>query len=1020
MNWQTMFIPIASGVNTESDPRALQVPELAVCRDAEFVPGGLQTRKPYAAMSSEILGSTSLVNVRRVATYGTERLVFTKDKLYSWSVNDAAWVERATHLAAKVDERSAFVDTTDQCSCDRAELSGVTIYAWTKVLSTGVELGDIYVAAQDTETGATLLAPTRIGFGSRPRLIVLSTQVVLFYADSVPDLKGLALDPSGLATSVAATPTSIFTAANGFNSFYDAVGVGATAYIAARRNPTTSYSVMTVTEALVTTRVDKARVCDGPIALAVDPSVTRIALVRANNTDIQGDVLNASSLADVATASAIGTVTATPVNQIAACFRSVQDSGVYRCYAFWTSQEGTLNSFITKYNYMDTAAAVGTQGNFRRRLGVVSRAFDRDGHVYLWLTFGSVSVAGGKTAQIQNTYFLYRDDITLVAKAAPGRAGGFSPIRCHISGVQSLGGDSYGWCGVDRRVIPIGTGSGKTKGYADRGPRDVIVTFDSDEARRCAQLGGTLYVTGGEILQYDGVRLVECGFHVYPHYFAVADAADAGTGIDDGDYTYRLTWAWQNAKGGLDRSTTATTVTTAMALSPDGDFQVTQVVPLAVTHKDGVSAKLWRTAVDPTDSAPSFLVTDPDPANVAAGANNHLVNDPTAEYLASPFEDELPDATLTTKEPFHEDGGVLENLAPPAATIIVASSDRLFLAGIADDPNQVRYSKLRGDGEVAAFHDALVVQVPPAGGDITALAFLNETLIVFKERAIYALPGDGFDNLGQGQNFGPPRLLSTDVGAVSAEAVCTTPEGLVFHSRKGWHLLGRGWSVDYIGARVKEWDDETFVACTLLESKHEIRCLAESSVCLVYNYRHNQWSEWTIDDGLDATIWDGTYSYLAAIDAEGIETVKTERSDYTGTDYGLDVEFPWIKVGDPQGQARIRWLKVLGEYRSAHRLQIRVARNYEESDASGPDWFDDLPWTPSPTTVGGPLDVRHGPSIQVCQAVKVRLTAIGDPDPDLPGVDLPPDGEALRLTGLSLEVGVKRGMYRRSPAAQKQ
>ena len=103
--------------------------------------------------------------------------------------------------------------------------------------------------------------------------------------------------------------------------------------------------------------------------------------------------------------------------------------------------------------------------------------------------------------------------------------------------------------------------------------------------------------------------------------------------------------------------------------------------------------------------------------------------------------DNFADATLTGKEAFGENGDVLENLAPPPATIIAATQDRIFLAGLSDNPYRVVYSKLRGESEVAAFHDALAIELPPDGGDITALGFLNETLVVFKETAVFALPG---------------------------------------------------------------------------------------------------------------------------------------------------------------------------------------------------------------------------------------------------------------------------------------
>ncbi len=1010
--WQTAHIPFGVGLNTGSDSRALAPPDLAVCRDAEFdEEGGLQTRKPYTELPSEIVDGGSVANARKLVAFGDELLLFTSEALYSWSDRDQAWVLKGTHLAAKLTERSRFVNTTEQVSCDRAELSGCVFFTW--VEATTGSTGAVKVGVMDKETGAVLLAPTTIGTGSRPRLQATTNRVVLFYRDeTLGDLSAVALSPGSLASSAAVTPTVIYAVADGFSSYYDVVASGTTLYVVARRNPTTEYEIMTVTEALVPTRTTKTPNCDGPIAIALAPNGTHIQVIRANGVNIQGDYLTISGPFTTVTADqAVGTRGGAVCNQLAAAYRSVANSGQYRCYAFWSTDEAADSSdWVSKYNYVDTGGGLGTQANFVRRLGIASRAFDHNGRVFVWTAFASESTFGGSgspgfRAAVQNTYFLYRDDAFLVAKAAPGRAAGFRSPTGNLPSVQSLGSNVYAWCGAERRVVPT---SAKQTAYSDRAPREVLIEFDADEARRCVRLGDTLYITGGEILQYDGVGLYEVGFHVYPWYFAATSGA--GGSVAPGDYALKWTSRFDNARGERERSTTATVGTVSVA---GDEINILVLIPLHTTHKTSFPLEYWRSTIDPTADAPMYLGTSQDPT-ATTGSNKHVVNDLTSSAVSGGFDDGMSDATISTKESNNENGGVLENLSPPAASVIAASNDRVFLAGISDDPHSVWYSKLRSTGEIAAFHDVLVVTLPPTGGDITALAFLNETLVVFKERAIYALPGDGFDNAGGGQNYGPPRLISSDVGADSAEAVCTTPRGIMFHSQKGWYLLGQGFAVDYIGRRVSEWDSEEVVACTLLESKHQIRCATASRV-LTYDYVQNQWAEWTISGVVDAVVWNGTYSYLGAAN-----TVFAESSDYTGIAHGLDVETAWIKLGDPQGQAKLRWIAPLGEFRGSHRLLIRIARNYQESDADGPTWFDEKVWTASPAVVGGPLDLRHGPSIRDCKAFKVRITAL-EAEPDSPDdITTPPSTEALKLTGLSVMYGVRPGLYRRNPAAQTQ
>lgn len=1016
LQWREVNIPFAAGLQTKTDPRALQPPALVVARNIEFDEvGGLQKRKPYSSIGANILGGGTISNARRMYANGDELVLFTKDSLYTWSARDTAWVLRGTHLAAKLTERSVFVDPTEQVSTDRCEVGNCVIYAWVKNHATATSR-TVWVAAQDKTTGAVILPPTQPNDGvvtgmDRPRLTALASVALLFYVDSAGNLVVLSLTPGSLAANLTVAPTSILAAASfGADRVYDAVSDGTVAFFAAHRNPTTSYEAGFVTSALSITQATKTQTANTSIAIAVSPNaINRVTVGRSNGTAMRADILNRTTLADVSMNLNIGTAASATVNQITACYRTTQVAGEWSCHIIWGAGEAATggsggNTFQLEGNTVNNAAAIGSETTLYRQLSLASRAFDHDGRVYFWGVFacdsGTAFDPTGFKASLQNTYFLFRDDGFMVAKAAMHKAAGFRSVTGHLPGVQSLGSNVYAFAGGERRVISVGSLS-QSK-YSARAPRDIKVEFDSNEARRCARLGDTLYIASGEILQYDGRQLIEVGFHIYPWQFLLTFVGGA-PGVTIGTKTYRLSYRHDNSKGERDRSTTATHISITTAAT--GDVLVTDITPLRVSHKSDIAVEVWATAIDPTIDVPFYLITDQDPT-VLTGSNLYIPNNATTStHLVN---DAMPDATLTTKEVSPENGGILENLAPPAASIVAATQDRLFLAGMSDDPHQVWYSKLRGSQEVAAFHDALTIQLPPDGGDITALGFLNETLIVFKESAIYALPGDGFDNAGDGQNYGPARLLASDVGAVRAEAVALTPRGIVFHSQKGWYLLTQGWAVEYIGGPVADFDTDTFVAVHVVEKQHQVRCLSSSARLLVWDYLVGQWAEWTVADGLHAAVWGGTYHYLATA------AVKAEQTTYTAADYHFDIETAWIKMADLQGFHRVRRIMLLGEYRSAHDVRIRVARDYLASSGAT-TFFDDKYWTTSPTTVGGPLQVRHSPSIQKVEAIKLRIT-----DYASGSTTNPPAGEALRLTGVALQYGVKPGLYRRLPVAQKQ
>jgi hypothetical protein len=1002
LDWQTLQLPLAAGMNQKSDKRALQAPELARCVDVQFDElGGLQPRYPFSSLGSDILGGGSLTDPRRVVANGDELLVFTKDALYSRLSAGASWVRRGTHLAVAVDEQPVFIDTGDQIECDRAELGGIILYAWST--SDGV-----YVGARDKATGMTLLAPYQISAGaSRPRLVALSTRILMFYRDPAIALTVVSIDPTDITSTTLVSPTGIVVTDPPFDAYFDAVRIpneDAAVVVYRREAPWTSYGVATVAANLAITSVTKARFCDGPIAVSCAPAGDYIQVVRTSGTDIVGDLLLRSTLADVFTAQAIGTAPGS-CYQVAAAHRSTTDASQHRCYVFWTAGNSDLpasTAGAVKVNWIDTGNALGTQAKLVHAASVASRAFERDGHVFVNVVFTGVSEVTTSysnfqldKAALQNTYFLYRDDAFLVAKQAPNRAGG-RPSRAHLPGVAVDPDDdtTYRWCGTERRIVPLGNG----KAYADRGPRDIALAFDSDDARRCVRMGETLYIACGEgLLQYDGVELTEVGFHHTPYAFTLNTVTGSQ---ENGVYFYKATARWQNAKGDVDTSSTAAAGGIEVTAAPKGT-QLEDLTQVYITHKTRPAIEVWRTIKNPTTDAPYYRATDNDPS-VASGSNRYLVNDSSGTQVD--FTDELVDSDareLGEEAPVDE----LENLPPPAAKYVAASNTRIFLAGVAGEPHRVWYSKQRNEGEVAAFHDALVVDIPPDGGEITGVGFIGETPVVFRESATYTLLNDGFGNTGSGQNY-VARKVPGELGAVNHASIAEIDRGLVFKSAKGWQLLNRGFSIDYIGGQVADYDSETPLAANVMKGQFQLRILTSSRMLLL-DTLGGQWGEWSISDGRDACLWNAVHVYLSSTGP------KQQQSTYATADYGLDVETAWIKVADLQGFGKVRWFAVLGEYISAHKLRVRVARDYWK-DGDGV-YFDDKTWTPSPAVAGGPLEVRHGPSIKSVVAIKIRLTAVSTVNNITP-----PAGGALKLTGLALEIGFKRGINRLLPAAQKQ
>lgn len=1000
---QIIDVPLAVGLSEKSDPRALEVGALSVCENAEFDElGGLQTRKPFVKFLDQ--AGNAVTPIRKLAVYDDELVAFTDVAIFSYAKSTQTWTQRAEYLAPKLTEKTRFVDNAEQYDCDRVELNGVVVFAWVQNIA-GTELS--HIAGLDAATGAVLLGPAAFGATSQLlRLAATTNRIAAVYKIATPAIRVRLYDPADLSST-----TVVDHAVGSAIVSLDVVAKGASLAVVAQLTSGTSYEVAVTDETpTVTASATKARTCDGPISIDVDADGA-YAISRVNGTAIEGDFLT-SALADNGVSIALGTATGATVNQLTVKYRSVQDSSQYRAYSLWSSDEGTsggLANFTLEYNWCSDPVTLGTKAVLVRRAGVASHAFDHDGKICVWVAFGASSISGALTAQVQNSYFLYRDDGLIIAKAATNVGGGHANTEGHLPGVQALGSNIYAWCGVERGVMALGQGQ---KGYSAKSPREIVLELDSNEARRATQMGRTLYITGGMIAQYDGQSCVEVGFHVHPTEISFV-FQNAGTRT--GETYFRQTAGWFNAKGELDEGTTATFYPQTASSHLDAYFSL--VYGIHITAKTGAAgeafAQLWRNEVAGGPGAPFYLVTSPDPSST--GDNSYIENDPTAASIASAYVDSLTDAELISKRIDPETGGLLENLAPPPATILAATQDRLFLAGISDAPHRVAYSKTRSEGTIAAFHEALAFDVPAVGGPITALAFLNETLIVFKQTAIYAVTGDGYDNAGGGQNYGPARLLSIDVGATSHDLIALTPKGLLFHSSKGWYLLNHGWSAGYVGAPVSTFDDDSFLSVHVMDAQHQVRCVSTSRI-LVWDYLVNQWVVWsTADAPLSSVIWGGVQHYAYAYRTT-TDQVRSQRADWDENvdPYGLDIETPWIKLSGLQAFQSVRRLLLLGEYRSPSSVRIRVAYNYEETEEDGITWLDDKTWTVDPTAVGGPMQLRHTPMRRKCQAIKIRITARDAAKTDAPL------GEAFKLTGLSLEIGIKPGAARHLPAAQKQ
>lgn len=1024
---QPFEIPFSAGLLTRGDKRAKDEPSVENLINAEFDDtGGLRVRFPFDVTTNTITGGGTLANARKLARRNDELLCFTDTGLYVWVPATSSWTYRGDHLAVMTDEQTVFSQTDDQFCCDRAELNGQVVYVWQAAT------GAIHLGVLDKKDGAVIQQPTvingTIGVVVTPRLVALSNCVILFLFFHHSASHNLIAYKITLAPYAITAPTTL--AAGVVAGFYDVCRVpGQDRIYAAIDRGSGAYTIASVDSSLATASVTSSMTVapDTHIAIAITPDTLHCAIVIAGGT-VKADIWTVPGSGVPSSKTSAGVTlgsngTGTTSSQVTAAFRLVTDGGFYRCYAFWTLDE-TDTTIIQHYtNWIDTSGATGTfslpgVGGFVYGLGIGARAFARDSHVYLIGTFAGLSFAGadptGTHSELQNTYYLYRDDAFLIGKGVWGEGAGFhQPGWLPNVTVDHDDANSFVVMEGIRRIVGVGPNTGipsygPPKVYAERAPREVAFTFDDNRARRSVQLGSTLYVTGSIVLQYDGAALTEVGFCVYPWLINATPSVTAGLPAAGG-YSYKATERWNNAAGEIDRSTTATV---SNVTSPGSVKIAVEPAYLYITRKTGVAIEIWRTEVNPPPGAPFFLVTSQDPSTAGAD-NGYLPNDPTNPLVAVFLDNEL-DATIAVSQANPQNDGTIEPTEPPGASIIMTDAQRIYLAGVPGSPNTVFYSKTHQAGFVVAFNDFLSFDVPAEGGAIVALDYLDGGLIVWCETATYQFTGPGYSDAGTGGNFSLARTLSTELGATSQEALNFANEGWYVKTQRGWHLLDKGLNYNYIGAGPYRYDDEDVLAAISIPKNHQLRIVTPSRV-LVLDTLAKQWAEWTIGNGLDMLIdSDGACQYLTPT---GPRKQITTWDGYAGTDDQLtffEVETQWIKPdGRQQGRYVVDYVQLLGEYRSSCQFLVQIAKDYEYTAPGVPKWHTAKAWTPTPAISGNALSVRTSPIRKRCASIKVRINIAS-------GLLGPLLGPCARLTSLTGQFAVEPGIYAALGADQKQ
>lgn len=616
-------------------------------------------------------------------------------------------------------------------------------------------------------------------------------------------------------------------------------------------------------------------------------------------------------------------------------------------------------------------------------VGLASKAFTYSHIPYVLLAYQSPN---------QSTYFL-SSDTNIVSKIAYSNGGGYVTSGL---GYVSLNDNTAQIAYLFKDLLTTTTATNTTSSnslYFNTGVNLATFTFGSSLAT--SEIASTLFISGAQLMAYDGVNLTEQGFYLYPEQ---PTTTVVGTGtIEAGTYYYQTVYSWTDAAGNVQYS--APSLPSA-PITIAGSHNIAVTIPtLRLTCKTNVMILVYRYSVANPEYHQVTSVSAPTP------------NDPTVNHIQ--FVDGTTETNVVKGSLIYTTGGVIEDIQAPATNLMTLFDNRLWLVD-AEDPNLLWYSKQVIEGVPVEMSDLLTFYVAPTTGAqgstglITALFVMDDKLLIFKKDAIYYVNGVGPDNTGANSQYSQPTFITAAVGCSNPNSLVFTPQGVLFQSDKGIWILGRDLSTQYIGAPVEAYNNYTVASAVCVPGTNQVRFTLDDAVTLMYDYFFGQWGTFSTY-ALSSCLFQGLHTFL---DSSG-RIFQESPGIYLDGQAPVTLSFTtnWINLAGIQGYERLYDFYLLAKYVSPHFLTIGVSYDYQQGPAQQTIIYPQN-YTPAfggdsifggTVPYGGPGTLeqwRIQTQRQLCESFQISVQEY-----------CTSPGAGLTISGLTCRLGIKKGVH---------
>lgn len=1065
---QTLDVSFAKGLDQKTDPWRVSPDNFLALQNSVFNKAGrLTKRNGFGLIANDLDASVSSLKTFQ------GNLTAIGNSFYAFNEDSGAFIDKGSFKPLSLDVTSLVKNNFNQTQCDSVTApNGFVCTAYTE--SQGASTYYKY-SVVDSATGQVLVAPNLIlnsaggvADGS-PRVFMLGNNFVIVFTATVSASKRIqyfTIGSNSLSIGATVNITSAHTAAS--TVAWDGYVMNGSLYLA--WNSSSAAGILTII-------LYSNLTLSSPVNVDAAHEAT-IVSVTSDRTYVYISYYNVSGTAGyvVAVDQNLNTLFS-PQQWIAAgtilSVTSIATLGTVTIY-YETSNAYSFDANI-KSNYVSkitctSGGTVGTAALVKRSVGLASKAFILGTTQYVMVAYSS---------PYQPTYFLIDGSGNIASQLAYENGGGYLALGLPAVSVN-YNTTEYSSATGSTSVLPtdavdgdqatlINTTTGGNSFYEfNDGVWSLIVStastaylfknFISSTSTGTtnvnqtaniysqtgvnqvgfsigrvgvysAEIGQTLNVTGGFLWTYDGSSAVENGFFLYPDSVKTTWSASGGSMAAQPDgatntnaYFYQVTYEWCDNQGNRYFSTPSLPVSVTTTGSGSSGSVTLNIPTLRLSYKTNVKIGVYRWSVAQQSYYQTTSITTP------------TQNNPSVDSID--FVDTNADATVLGNSLIYTTGGVIEDTSAPSAKAITLFDNRVWIIN-AENPDILSYSKQVIQRTPVEMSGLLTLYVSPtqsaegATGPMTAIAPMDDKLIIFKKNAIYYINGTGPDNTGANSQYSQPIFITATVGCENQESIVFTPDGLMFQSGKGIWILGRGLETNYIGNPVEDFTDGATVnSAENIPNTNQVRFTLSSGVTLMYDYFFGQWGTFINARAISGTIYQNLHTLLTPYSTVLQETPGV----YLDNTSPVLVSFTtaWINLAGLQGYQRAYFFYLIGEYKSPHKLQLYVSYDYSagptQSTLVTPTNFSGVyggptinpgdgtdyasPYGQDATFGGSALvdDMARGSveqwrvflAKQRCQSFQITLQEIYDSS-----FDVSP-GAGLTLSGLNIVYGAKK------------